>query len=301
MVYVRNGIYYAGICAAVCFAALAVTAAHAQISGSPAPPHGGSVGSVTAAVPPPLTALSVSAQTGGAGTPKPDTVFDNPIQYGSFAELLLAVLNGVTLILLPFIALGIVFIGFRMVVAGASKPEEFAKLKYSFIGALVGLFLVLGANGIIRVIQNTVRPILADDPAVTAVTGTVLPAVTALSVSAQSSPRAESPAAVLPPVYVSAQTAPASQGEVPTVEGLSLAGLVDTAIQIVGGVLIPLAIALLFLVFVISIVRYLHAAGSGEKEMHKAAVKRLLIPVFILFCVFMLWGLVEIIRLFFGG
>ena len=200
-------------------------------------------------------------------------IFDNPIRYGSFGELLLAVLNGITLILLPFIALGIVFIGFRLVLTGASQPEKFGELKNSLIWALVGLFLVLGANGIIRVIQNTVQPILADGEEVSAAVGTVLPSPFAVSVSAQT---AES-----------------------TVEGLSLAGFTDTIIQVVGGVLIPLAISLLFLAFVFSVVRYLFAAAGGEKDMHKLAVKRLVNPVLILFCVFMLWGIVEIIRQFF--
>ena len=87
-------------------------------------------------------------------------LFKNPISHRSITELLLALLDGVIIILIPIISLGIVFIGFKMVLAGHSKPEEFVRLKLSFMYALIGLFLVLGARGILSVVQNTVGGVL---------------------------------------------------------------------------------------------------------------------------------------------
>ena len=92
-----------------------------------------------------------------------DELFKNPIIHKNLGELLLKVLEGATIILLPIITLGIVYIGFQMVITGASKPEGFVKWRNSFMWALVGLFIVLGANGILRVIRSTVDDVLARD------------------------------------------------------------------------------------------------------------------------------------------
>lgn len=95
----------------------------------------------------------------------------NPIKSNSFTELLVSVLDGVTLVLIPIITFAIVWIGFKMVLAGANKPDDFVKLKQSFFWALVGLFFVLAAKGILIVIQNTVDEIIADpEEAVTSIT-----------------------------------------------------------------------------------------------------------------------------------
>ena len=84
-------------------------------------------------------------------------------------------------------------------------------------------------------------------------------------------------------------------------DGFSLKNLVDVFIQVIGGVLIPLAIALLFLVFVVSIIRYIAATQSGSNNMIDLAKKRLLYPLIILFFVFTLWGIIEILRILFSG
>ena len=83
---------------------------------------------------------------------------------------------------------------------------------------------------------------------------------------------------------------------------LSLKTLVDEIIALVGGLLIPFSIAVLFLIFLINIVLYLYAIHTGqEKDMVSLARKRLLYPVFVLFAVFSLWGFIELIRILFGG
>ena len=108
--------------------------------------------------------LAVLTLAAGSGTVQAqDELFKNPIKYETLGELLLKVLEGATIILLPIITLGIVYIGFQMVITGASKPGEFVKWRNSFMWALVGLFIVLGANGILRVIRNTVDNVLERD------------------------------------------------------------------------------------------------------------------------------------------
>ena len=109
--------------------------------------------------------LAVLTLAAGSGTvqAQQNTIFENPIKYNNLGELLLGVLEGATIILLPIIALGIVYIGFQMVITGASKPEGFVKWRNSFMWALVGLFIVLGANGILRVIRSTVDDVLVHD------------------------------------------------------------------------------------------------------------------------------------------
>ena len=87
----------------------------------------------------------------------------------------------------------------------------------------------------------------------------------------------------------------------PTWEKLSLKGIVDLAIQALGGVLIPLAITILFFVFIYGIVLYMRAASKGDGNMADLAKKRLLYGILILFAVFSLWGFVYLLRNLFTG
>ena len=81
---------------------------------------------------------------------------------------------------------------------------------------------------------------------------------------------------------------------------LSLRELVDTIIRVVGGTLIPLAITVLFLVFVYGIVVYIKETRGGSKNMAELAVKRLWYPVIILLLVFTLWGIIAVLRILFS-
>lgn len=96
------------------------------------------------------------------------TIFENPIKYNSLGEILINLVDWVVIILIPILALSIVYIGFRMVLVFGSKPEEYIKWKNSLGWSLVGLFIVLGSKGIILVIQNTVDNVLKE-PTVNAV------------------------------------------------------------------------------------------------------------------------------------
>ncbi len=82
---------------------------------------------------------------------------------------------------------------------------------------------------------------------------------------------------------------------------LSLRELVDTIIKVVGGTLIPLAITVLFLVFVYGIVVYIKETHGGSKNMAELAVKRLWYPVIILLLVFTLWGIIAVLRILFSA
>ena len=87
----------------------------------------------------------------------------------------------------------------------------------------------------------------------------------------------------------------------PTWEKLSLKGIVDLGIQALGGVLIPLAVTILFFVFIYGIVLYMRAASKGDGNMADLAKKRLLYGILTLFAVFSLWGFVYLLRNLFTG
>ena len=113
-----------------------------------------------------LLTLPVYATPGtGDDAPPPPSeyLFENPLksEYSSLTAVLLGVLKGITIILMPILALAIVYIGFKMVLAGKEKSADYDSLKKSFMWSLIGLFLVLGANGILSVIQNTVYEVIA--------------------------------------------------------------------------------------------------------------------------------------------
>ena len=90
-------------------------------------------------------------------------LFENPIKHNSLEELIFAVINGVTILLMPIIVLSVAYMGFRMVLAGSERNADYTKWKKAFGWSLVGIFLVLGARGILFVIQNTVNELLDDE------------------------------------------------------------------------------------------------------------------------------------------
>ena len=104
-------------------------------------------------------------QQGGGSSVSDDSayIFKNPLKYDSIGELILALINGITIIIMPIIVLCIAYIGFRMVWAGREKNADYNKWKNAFAWSLAGLFLVLGARGILYVIQNTVKDVLGDE------------------------------------------------------------------------------------------------------------------------------------------
>ena len=108
---------------------------------------------------------------GGIGTGSSSTgsgvgataTFRNPLKYESFKDFLFALVDGITIVLMPLIVLLIAYIGFRMVLAGREKNADYTRWKNAFAMALIGLFLILGTRGIFYVIQNTVKDVLGDE------------------------------------------------------------------------------------------------------------------------------------------
>ena len=94
-----------------------------------------------------------------------ETLFRNPIKYCSITEFVLAVIRGLTLLLIPVVTLAIVYIGFQLVLTGSQKSAEYAEKKKQLAWTLIGLFLLLAAQGIITVIQNTVGEFLGPEHA----------------------------------------------------------------------------------------------------------------------------------------
>ena len=92
-----------------------------------------------------------------------ELIFANPLQYDTLEELLIALADGITIVLIPVVVLAIAYIGFKMVLAGREKTADYTKLKEAFAWSLIGLFLVLGARGILAVIRNTVDDVLGDE------------------------------------------------------------------------------------------------------------------------------------------
>ena len=81
----------------------------------------------------------------------------------------------------------------------------------------------------------------------------------------------------------------------------SLKDVVGTLIAVIGGVLIPLSVAILFFFFVYSIIRFLIAANAGEKDLGSLAQRLLINPLLIFLFVFTIWGILEVLRLLLGG
>ena len=108
----------------------------------------------------PLQPTTTTQSPGGTGT---TATFRNPLRYESFKDFLFALVDGITIVLMPLIVLLIAYIGFRMVLAGREKNADYTRWKNAFAMALIGLFLILGTRGIFYVIQNTVKDVLGDE------------------------------------------------------------------------------------------------------------------------------------------
>ena len=222
-----------------------------------------------------IFAALTSATAHASGECDPEVIFCNPLKYDSIGDLILALTNGVTVILMPIIVLSIAYIGFRMVLAGKDKNADYGKWKNAFGWSLVGLFLVLGARGILFVIQQIVCMRYVQN---SMIKGLVLRSAT-----------------VLGSCYATAAYAQ------PSWKTLSLKGIISFGIQGLADVLIPLAVTLLFVIFVYGIMVYMRATNSGDSNMAEIAKKRLLYGILILFAVFSLWGFVYLLRSLFIG
>ena len=84
--------------------------------------------------------------------------FDNPLKYKTIPEFLSALLDIVTIIMMPIIVLALIYGGFRFIKA-QGNPTELEEAKKLFLWVLIGALLVLGASTLSRAIEGTVNEV----------------------------------------------------------------------------------------------------------------------------------------------
>jgi len=84
--------------------------------------------------------------------------FENPLKYGSITELFAAILNVVLVFAIPLVAFFIIYAGFLYVTARGNETT-ITQAHKALLYAVIGGVLILGANVLITVIQNTVDAI----------------------------------------------------------------------------------------------------------------------------------------------
>ncbi len=84
--------------------------------------------------------------------------FDNPLKYNTIPQFLSALLDVVTIIMMPFIVLAIIYGGFLFIKAQGNE-KELSDVKRTFVWVLVGALLVLGASTLSKAIEGTVNEV----------------------------------------------------------------------------------------------------------------------------------------------
>lgn len=84
--------------------------------------------------------------------------FNNPLKYDSIPAFLSALLDIVTIIMMPIIVVAIIYGGFLFIKAQGNETE-LTKVKSTFLWVLIGALLVLGASTLSRAIEGTVNEI----------------------------------------------------------------------------------------------------------------------------------------------
>ena len=88
------------------------------------------------------------------------TRIPNPLSVSNFTDLVLAVAQSVVTIAIPFAALAIIFVGFRIVVAAHSGNDgELRKAKGMLLYVIIGTVIIVAASAIAIAVVNTVKNI----------------------------------------------------------------------------------------------------------------------------------------------
>jgi predicted small integral membrane protein len=98
-----------------------------------------------------LLALPAHAQT-----PEPTILLPNPSGIASFEELFGTIVQWLTTLLVPVLAIIIIYGGFQMLTA-RDNETQFKKGKKTITYAVVGAAVILVANGIILVIESFLK------------------------------------------------------------------------------------------------------------------------------------------------
>ncbi|TSC69923.1 MAG: Uncharacterized protein CEO12_657 [Parcubacteria group bacterium Gr01-1014_46] len=112
--------------------------------------------------------LFLSAQSGipGGGPTVIDVKINNPFNCGNnpnctIMDLIVAILENIIMpIAAVAVTMWIIWAGFGFLMA-QGKPAEIDKAKQRLLWALIGAGILLGAVGISKVVQNTVRVLVA--------------------------------------------------------------------------------------------------------------------------------------------
>ena len=82
---------------------------------------------------------------------------NNPLsaEFGSFTDVLLAILNVLLIIAMPIIVLYLIYAGFQYVIA-RGKPEQLQKANRSIMFGLIGAVIVIGSFTILQIITDIV-------------------------------------------------------------------------------------------------------------------------------------------------
>lgn len=94
-----------------------------------------------------------------AGVAEAQSKYSNPITYGGITtvpDFLLALVDLIFLIAVPFIVMCIIYSGFLFVSAGDNEPQ-IAKARKVFLWTVIGAGVLLGAKAISMAIQNTIN------------------------------------------------------------------------------------------------------------------------------------------------
>lgn len=102
--------------------------------------------------------VSLAANPPGAGTVSGLDSSLNPLGYSSLTTLINNILKAALNILIPIAALYLVYAGYLFVSAGGD-PKQINEGKETLKWALIGIAVLVGARGIISVVEQTITGI----------------------------------------------------------------------------------------------------------------------------------------------
>ncbi|SRR5258708_3395399 len=95
---------------------------------------------------------------GGTSAPSSQTLLINPLNANTIGQLVTQLLNVVSILIIPVAIFFLVRAGFYFVTAGGNDVN-LTKAKQNFIWVVTGLALILGAQLIGAIIENTITPL----------------------------------------------------------------------------------------------------------------------------------------------
>ncbi|OHA85332.1 MAG: hypothetical protein A2408_01225 [Candidatus Yonathbacteria bacterium RIFOXYC1_FULL_52_10] len=147
--YIAGGIAVCSLLVSMVLVAVPGGVVYAQGTITPQPPAG--QGTITPQAP---RTTNVQPVAGSGETIR----FPNPTPYNSLMELLHKVLEAIVRILMPVIAVMLIYSGFLFVTAGGDT-KKLEDAKKTFFGTIIGAAIVLGAWALATAIAGTIQRI----------------------------------------------------------------------------------------------------------------------------------------------